>query len=644
VAPVPTQSQVRDRRRAFRTPLIVCLGTIVGIHVLPGKPAAPHADLRLFMTIAYFVAVIGALLTCLRRRERYLDTLYKWQYANCSNALRKAWQGYLFSLNSLVRILVYLALVFATSTGVLVLDMWWGGLTPLHGIAKPASILSLGALLLTPLYLPGRFSEVSQRRRLLHELVATSEFRKRKVNALKDPDGVSREAISVRGEQVFRAGGHDWSWDDLYKNAVVFGQSGTGKTLCVLNALLDGLLASSELSGALPGGLILDPKGDYRSKIQTLCERYRREGDLLVIDPSNPRRSVRWNPLDSAEDAYEIASRFTSVLEALGQKNEKDTYFLDSARKFMRHAIKLVRLTNDGRPPSMVDIWRLASSFSTIAARAELLEVNRMTEEDDVMLDFFADEWFSLAPETRTSVQSTLTNMIDPFLSEPYRTLFSGESTLRVSEMVDRGKILYICMPIAEREAMSRMMCTFLKLEYFYEVLRRPNKSRSTFFLCDEFQCYLTTGRGASDPDFFERSRQSNHANVIATQNLPALLKYTERKEPVDNLLGNCSVKIFLRNTDDSTNKYAAELFGQELVGMPNQSIGDMGVGRKKQGVGGSLAYQYDHVIRPEAFVGLHVPARGGSDFCETIVHLGSREEVTMERLRWKVHPLEGAP
>ena len=46
--------------------------------------------------------------------------------------------------------------------------------------------------------------------------------------------------------------------------------------------------------------------------------------------------------------------------------------------------------------------------------------------------------------------------------------------------------------------------------------------------------------RTAMDADFFERSRQSNHANIIATQNYPALLKQAADKEStVKNLLGS---------------------------------------------------------------------------------------------------------
>ena len=108
------------------------------------------------------------------------------------------------------------------------------------------------------------------------------------------------------------------------------------------------------------------------------------------------------------------------------------------------------------------------------------------------------------------------------------------------------------------------------------------------------------------------------------------------------NLLGNCATKIFLRNTDDQTNKYASELFGKELVRMLNPSIG---AAQGRYAVGGAASTgastQYDDKVRNEEFIRLAVPSReDGIDYAETIVHLACRGEVQHKKLRWKVHPL----
>jgi len=82
----------------------------------------------------------------------------------------------------------------------------------------------------------------------------------------------------VVDDLAFRAGGALWRWEDFYKNAIVFGQPGSGKTSCVLNALLEGLLASAWRTSLPPSGLILDPKGDFGDKLAALCRRLRSRG------------------------------------------------------------------------------------------------------------------------------------------------------------------------------------------------------------------------------------------------------------------------------------------------------------------------------------------------------------------------------
>lgn len=637
----PTPAQLRIAQRALLYPVGLCVTVLIAAHLAPMQRwNGPHSNERLACTLAYFVAAVVLLIHMLGPRERLMRLRYAHDYADCPEGLRKAWQSYTYSLNSNVRILIYLLLALVCSIATEVLVLWWLGLQPLATLAWYVRIASIIALVTMPLYLQGRLMEVVQRRRLMHELRETSDFVPGQTSASQG------FPVRAEGRGRFRAGGYSWHLNDFYKNAVVFGQTGTGKTLCVLNALLDGILASTrpETNGdsdAPVAALILDPKGDFVDKIQVVCKKHNRHRDLLVLDPLNAARSIRWNPLDSKDDELQLAGRFVAVMEALGQRNEKDSFFTDASRTFLRHAIRLTRLTNPpGEPPSLDDVHQVATSAQSLARRAHRLDLSAMTRDDDATLDYFADQWTSLAPETRSSIVATLSNMIDPFLMEPYRSTFSGRSDITVGDAIDQGKIIYVYMPIADREAMSRTICTIIKLEYFREVLRRPNKKRPSLFFCDEFQCFFTTAKGIGDADFFERSRQSNHANIIATQNFPALLKYSEQPEPVDNLLGNCGVKVFLRNTDEKTNRYAAGLFGKELQGVGSVSVSDNNVGRRARAPGANIGYQESYKVRPETFAELRVPAPGASDGAQSIVHMAARDRVTRERLTWDVHPL----
>jgi type IV secretory pathway TraG/TraD family ATPase VirD4 len=54
--------------------------------------------------------------------------------------------------------------------------------------------------------------------------------------------------------------------------------------------------------------------------------------------------------------------------------------------------------------------------------------------------------------------------------------------------VIDQGKLFYVNLPAADRERMSRVVNTLIKLEFQKHVLKRPNKRRPSFMLIDEFQ------------------------------------------------------------------------------------------------------------------------------------------------------------
>ncbi|HTS26636.1 MAG TPA: type IV secretory system conjugative DNA transfer family protein [Bryobacteraceae bacterium] len=638
-APAAT-SEIKKLRQGFPQQALTCLAVMAAIHILP-KSHDPRDTLRLAFTIAYFGAALMLLWLINKPRAIYMKRVYELQYAEGGPALEQNWRMYLSALNRFCGMVSYLLLAFVGANAVNVLSQWIPAFAVLDSIATLAWWGSLAGILTYPWWGKSYLSDVMQKRRLLQESLEATDFQPKNLAALEAEQAVPEgPPVEVMGDHAFSAGRFTWNWKDFYKNCVVFGMTGTGKTVCVLNALLDGLMMSAQGADAC-AGLILDPKGDFKNKIHTVCRKAGRERDVVVINPYSPQETIRWNPLDSDDDELEVAARFAAALESLGMKSgTSDTFWIDSAKKFIRHAIALLRITNpEGEPPTFAQIGTLASSMVRLSETADLV-----ADEDsraDQCLAFFAEEWIMLADQTRSSIQAYITNMIDPFLMEPYATLFAGRSTRRISQIIDEGKLLYVYMPIADKENMSKVICTFVKLEYYREILKRVDKKRSSFFLCDEFQAYFTPMPGKGDADFFERSRQSNHANIIATQNYPALTKVAgDRESVVSNLLGNCAVKIFLRNTDDRTNDYASKLFGQAMVVLGASSM-NQGAGKGMgANVGASANRQYDAKVRPEEFVGLAVPAEGVA-YADAIVHLASRAKVTRETLRWRVHPLK---
>ena len=640
--PVEYKELVRART-AFWWGTAGGLGGAAAIHLIASHVAVDEM-LRLGLVVLFFTCLATATWSFTTPFREYLRADWRWRYSEAGPAIQYNVELY---VSRLTRFCTYPAW---TSTAAIALCLlwvlsFWDPGRPLAGLREPLYWGWLGCAVLTPLALvlmSRRLREAISLHQAIDEQVVASGFVPR-----TDRDAAKAELLDRRppveaiGPLEFRAGGYDWSWPDFYKNAAIFGQSGSGKTVCVLNAVLDGLLASASAAGQPPAGLILDPKGDFHTKLAVLLRRYGWEDRLATIDPGEPHRSMRWNPLDSTDSPIELAGRFAGVLETLSESSDKDKYFIDTGTTFLRHMLTILRVVHPDRPPSLTEIYECASSDNALVAAAK--QAVGSGGEAERAIAYMRQEWRSLAADTKSVVRSFLSNMLGPFLSAPYDTLFAGRSTVSLGQALDEGRLVYVHLPLAEAEVMARVVSTFVKLEFYREVLRRKDKSRPSFFLCDEFQAFFTVGSGRGDADAFERTRQSNHANIVAFQNLNALYKQTDRKEPVDNLLGNCATQIFLRNTDQSTNEYASKLFGEHvesLLGV-GTSIGGGQMQSPSSQVGGSA--QYGARVREDRFPQLAVPSQADHiAYAESMTHLGARARLEAKRLRWRVHPING--
>ncbi len=627
---------------SFAGSLIMC----VAIHFI-APSFADDVFLRMVLVILFFGCLASASWSLTQPFRDYNNARMRWQFADAGPAVMQNVERYLIRINRLAALIGNVTTLGFTCVGMAVLTHWdmFQGLSVLR---PPLYWIGFGSLVAAPilaLVSGGQLREATVLRRQIDEEMQISGKSQRNARTeVEERKAEARAPGEVLGPLQFHAGGYDWNVSDFYKNAAIFGQSGTGKTVCVLNALLDGMLGATGATKLPASALILDPKGDFRDKIEALAAKHGRRKDLLIIDPDNLEQSMSWNPLDTDDDAQEIAGRFGAVMEILNPSGQDDTFWIDSAMRLVQNLIALLRYARPDEPPSLIEIYQAAMSDDVIETWGRKVTDDIYDKDPEVgrTFDFFHDVWIPMPSDMRGTIRSFVSNMLGSFLARPYDTLFAGRSTTKISAAIDDGKILYVNMPIAEKEVMSRVVSTFVKLEYYREVLRRPNKKRPSFFLCDEFQSFFTVGQGRGDADAFERTRQSNHANIVAFQNLNALFKQTERREPILNMLGNCAIKIFLRNTEKETNEFASELFGEHIETLSGTSV-SISQGIRKGGGGASLSgsAQYAARVKKDEFAALGVPSlEDGTMFAEAIAHLASRSQVELQRMRWKVHPI----
>lgn len=640
------KDDVTEYRVTFLASLWGSLALCIVIHFI--APMFPDPGLiRLGLVITFFGCLASATWSLTDPYALSLASSYRWKYADANASVRADVDRFVLRKSRYIQGIGWFATAAVALMALSVLSEWPVFAPLVHvqpWLYRLAFLLTLGI----PIYAVMTLDVLREALVLKHQFeeeVAVSGTRVR--NAESEADRRRHESappVEVTGPMQFRAGGYDWQWNDFYKNAAIFGMSGSGKTLCVLNAVLDGLLASSSADGKLVAGLILDPKGDFRDKIMALCRTYNRSSDLRIIDPYDLVVSIRWNPLDSTDDAMEIAGRFGAVMEVINPAGSDDRFWIDSSKRLVQNLIALIRATRPQRPPSLSEIHDAAMSDAMLDRWGDAIVDDLLRENKELQraVDYFEDIWRPMPDNTKGSIRTYVGNMLGAFLQDPYDKLFAGKSTETIADMIDAGRILYVYMPIADREVMAQVVSTFVKLEYYREVLKRPNKELPSFFLCDEFQSFFNVGQGRGDADAFERTRQSNHANIIAFQNINALLKQAPRPEPVYNLLGNCATKLFLRNTDKDTNEFASNLFGEHVETLSSSSIG-IGKGARGHGASSSLSgsAQYAAKVKKDEFTQLAIPSReDGVQYAEVIAHLGARARIGIGRQRWNVHPI----
>lgn len=643
-----TADDVREARIGFWAGLVGSLVICIVVHVV--APGFRDDDfLRMVLVILFFGCLASATWSLTKPFADYNNARYRWQYADAGPSIHQSVERYLIRINRYMATLGNVGSVGVGAIGMAVLTDW-ELFEPLSSIAGPLYWIGFGALAALPLVAvlgTGRLRQAMILREQIEEEMQISGAEARtSASESKEREVDAKEPVEIPGPMQFDAGGYRWNVSDFYKNAAIFGQSGTGKTLCVLNAVLDGLLGATGAAGTPASALILDPKGDFESKISALAGKHGRKKALYIVDPACPTTSMVWNPLDTDDDAQEVAGRFAAVMEILNPSGGDDAYWIDNTKRLVQNLISLLRFARPDTPPSLVEIYEAAMSDDRVEEWGRMVsdEVYESSVEVARTFGFFKEVWFRMPTDARGTVRSFVSNMLGTFLAPPYDTLFAGRSTARIGDIIDNGGILYVNMPIADKEVMARVVSTFIKLEYYREVLKRRDKKRPSFFLCDEFQSFFTTGQNRGDADAFERTRQSNHANIVAFQNLNALFKQTDRREPVLNMLGNCATKIFLRNTEQETNEFASELFGEHIETLTDASVsvGPSG-GRRGSSANTSISSssQYSARVKKDEFAKLGVPSReDGVQFAEAIVHLASRAAVELKRMRWKVHPI----
>ena len=319
------------------------------------------------------------------------------------------------------------------------------------------------------------------------------------------------------------------------------------------------------------GMLILDVKGNFYKQVLEYAKLYKRTSDIIVIDLNS---NVRYNPLDKPNlNASVLANRLKTILE-LFSPNNSESYWLDKAQEILTECIKLCRLYNNGYV-TFTEIHNLINNENYYKSKINdlrfLFQSGNMTIKDVFnlysSLNFFENEFKNLDSRTSSILKSEISRITGTFISDyDISKVFCPKKEdinfTGFKDVVNNGTIVVLNMNIAEYKNLSKIIATYLKLDFQSEILSQlsnNSKINPTIFMCDEYHEYANT----SDADFFAQSRESKCISIVATQSYSSLLNSLKDESSVKVIIQNLVNKLWLRTDDIFTIEEAQKQIGK---------------------------------------------------------------------------------
>jgi hypothetical protein len=331
------------------------------------------------------------------------------------------------------------------------------------------------------------------------------------------------------------------------------------------------------------GALILDEKGDFiDSTITEMILAGRDLQDLIIIDPDLDL--YRYNPLDPNQSADENAAKLARVQKILGSSSGGDNAYWDqTSQATIKFFLQLLEVYKPKNKIGLDDIARFMRDDDLATVLCDEVEQtleSKRTAKEITESDYGAytdaisqcrNAWIQLNQNTKSTLKTTITNMLGPIASNPkLQKVFCRDTNFSFMDLPNKGKVVLFRGSGIDKPT-ARLICVCLKIDFQTWQKRRNgsaaeryglNTMRTVVFICDEYQEFVTCG-GEGDETFYGVSRSTRTAPIIATQSYNSLETAIKNKEQTKTLRQNIATWIFFRTTDQDTMELGALLAGE---------------------------------------------------------------------------------
>ena len=328
--------------------------------------------------------------------------------------------------------------------------------------------------------------------------------------------------------------------------------------------------------------LILDAKRNYYNQVKKYAKQFNLLNDLIVIELNS---NVFYNPLHKPNLKPQILANRLKTILLLFSENNTESYWLDKAEQIICEAIKLCRLYNNGYV-TFLELHKLITNPNYYNEKIQILRnlfINSKFSKSQIYelnacLDFFEKEFFSLDSRTKNILISEITRITNTFISDydVMSTFCSPKSKLTFNTfdtVLESGKIVVLNINISEYNMLSKIIATYLKLDFQTEIMTRLSKniSKTSAFICDEYDKFASK----TDGEFFSLSREAKCINIVSTQSYSSLKSTLKDDSSVKVIIQNLINKIWFRTDDSFTIEDAQKQLGKEEKEKISKSISE---------------------------------------------------------------------
>lgn len=359
--------------------------------------------------------------------------------------------------------------------------------------------------------------------------------------------------------------------EELYKNLLITGSIGTGKTFSGINKFCRYMI-ENKISG-----LIIDIKGNYVETVEKFRAK-QPECELVIISEES---NTKYNPLKEDIRSLEMANRLRRVLELASTSSSSDPYWLDKVENVLFNLIILIKYVSPAKLELkeihnlVTDDEYLMQSINKLKSiNIEKIGNDKTAHEINNVIMFFSKEYFNLDSRVLSIIKSEITRLTIPFVTEYdicNRFATKHNDSINISLNNSRNKIYILSVNMSKNYLLAKMLATFIKLEFQSLVLENINNPVESFCICDEYQEFAN----AQDSHFLSLSREAKCMNIFSMQSYSSLINTLKNEQASKVIIQNLVNKIWFRNDDNYTIEEILKQIGRERKLLKTSTISE---------------------------------------------------------------------